>query len=88
MILFHIIHHKCLFGIFIQVEKIYYSHYVDYFHVDAIGCWMYIFYGDGEVKIYNEELNEWHKGPSIDYNVLDVSMCMLAIKPNDKWAHK
>lgn len=56
--------------------------------MDVAGNCLYIFYGDGEVQIYNEELNEWHKGPSIDYNVLDVSLCMVAVKPDDNWMHK
>lgn len=73
---------------FIQIKKLYYSHFVDYFHLDVAGSCLYLFYGDGEVQIYNEEVDEWHKGPTIDYNVLDVSLCMVATKPDDKWMHK
>ncbi|XP_031629439.1 uncharacterized protein LOC116344811 [Contarinia nasturtii] len=72
----------------IVIKKIYFTHYVDYFHLDVIGGCLYLFYSDGEVQIYNEEQHEWQKGPTIDYNVLDVSMCMIEAKEDDKWAHK
>ncbi|XP_055296570.1 uncharacterized protein LOC129565580 [Sitodiplosis mosellana] len=70
------------------IKKLNYSHFVNYFHVDVAGGCLYLFYGDGEVQIYNEEQNEWHKGPSIDYNVLDVSMCMVTTKQDSQWIHK
>ncbi len=55
---------------------------MDCFNLGVAGNCLYLFYGDGEVQIYNDEQNEWHRGPHIDYNVLDVSMCMVAIKSN------
>lgn len=58
----------------------YYTHFVDCFNLGVAGNCLYLFYGDGEVQIYNEEQNEWHRGPALDYNVSDVSMCMVAIK--------
>lgn len=74
-----------LLFVLIQIKRIYYSHFVDYFNLEAIDNSLYLSYGDGEVQIYNDELNEWRKGPTIDYNVLDVSMCMLEVNPNDSW---
>lgn len=70
---------------YFQIKRIYYSHFIDYFHVDVMGGNLYLFYSDGEVQIYNEEHNEWRRGPTIDYNVLDVSMCMVAAKTDEKW---
>lgn len=55
---------------------------MDCFNLEVAGNSLYLFYGDGEVQIYNEELNEWQKGPTVDYNVLDVAMCMVAVKQN------
>lgn len=57
---------------------------MDCFNLEVAGNCLYLFYGvgDAEVQIYNEELNDWHRGPTIDYNILAVAMCMVAVKPN------
>lgn len=58
---------------------------MDSFNLEAAGNCLYLFYGvgDGEVQIYNEDLNDWRKGPTIDCNILDVAMCMVTVTSNE-----
>lgn len=64
------------------MKRVYYSQYVGHFNLAVAGNCLYIFYGDGEVQIYDEDNNEWKKGPAIEHGVLNVAMCMTAVKSN------
>lgn len=70
------------------MRRFYYSQYVQHFNLTVAENCLYIFYGDGEVEIYHEDLNEWQKGPAIEYGVLDVAMCMIASNSKDLMCSK